>query len=234
MASTITKMFKTIQKDSTRKKCLVIMNYRHAFNDTKIYKNTRNYVHYYNTTSYLFHYFKDQVANVFINNISPGENGIAIIPSPIQKSSWDKAFEMVKNKPVGFNFNNSPFGTDFCDIYFNWGKRTKDTYQDIFTGMVFLNPTSNFWFKNGTLPYIMDNFETEYTRRLLVSGEDTTNLATQIKQIKAKKMKTSYLSEDTFLLLSANFPISIYLFAIFSGFIALIFSLIKKNKYPNF
>jgi len=230
MASTITKTFKTIQKDSTRKKCLVIMNYRHAFNDTKNYKNKRNYVHYYNTTSYLFHYFKDQVANVFINNISIGENGILYIPSPIQNSSWDKAFEMVKNKPVGFDFNNSPFGTDFCDIYFNWGKRTKDTYQDIFTGMVFLNPTAKFWYKSGTLPYIMDNFETEYTRRLLVSGEDTTNLATQIKQIKSKEMKTSYLYENPFLLLSANFSISIYLFAIFSGFIALILSLIFKTK----
>lgn len=234
MASTITKTFKTIQKDSTRKKCLVIMNYRHAFNDTKTYKNKRNYVHYYNTTSYLFHYFKCQVANVFINNISIGENGIVFIPSPIQNSSWDKAFEMVKNKPVGFDFNNSPFGTDVCDIYFNWGKRTTDTYQDIFTGMVFLNPTTSFWFKEGNLPYIMDNFETEYTRRLLVSGEDTTNLATQIKQIKSKKMKTSYLYENPFLLLSANFPISIYLFAIFFGFIALILSLIKKNKYSNF
>jgi len=230
MASTITKTFKTIQKDSTRKKCLVIMNYRHAFNDSKNYKSKRNYVHYYNTTSYLFHYFKSQVANVFINNISNGENGIVFIPSPIQNSSWDKAFELCDNKPVGFNFKDSPFGSDICDIYFNWGKRTKDTYQDIFTGMVFLNPTANFWYKSGTLPYIMDNFETEYTRRLLVSGEDTTNLATQIKQIKAEKMKISYLSEDPFLLLSANFSISIYLFAIFSGFIALILLLIIKKE----
>lgn len=230
MASTITKTFKTIQKDSTRKKCLVIMNYRHAFNDTKNYKNKRNYVHYYNTTSYLFHYFKGQVANVFINNISIGENGIVFIPSPIQNSSWDKVFELCDNKPVGFDFKDSPFGSDICDIYFNWGKRTKDTYQDIFTGMFFLNPTAAFWYKSGNLPYLMDNFETEYTRRLLVSGEDTTNLAIQIKQIRAQKIETSYLSEDPFLLLSANFPISIYLFAIFSGFIALILSLIIKKE----
>ena len=225
MASTIMKTFETIQSDSTRKKCLVIMNYRHAFNDTKNYKNERDYVYYEDATSYLFYNFKDQVANVFIHNISVGGNGYPFIYPPIQNSSWDKAFELCGNKPVGFDFQNSPFGSDICDIFTNFGKRTKNTYQDIFTGMVFLNPTSNFWFKTG-IPYLMDDFESEYARRLLISGKDTTNLNARIEEIRTRKEKVSYFYNNPVLMLTANFPIVFYLFSFFLGFITLIVSLV--------
>ena len=148
------------------KKCLVIMNYRHAFDlndrDPKVARG--------NTYEYMKDVFGDRVANVLINTriitIYPAAGGL-----------WEDAFENTGNKAAGFDFRGSPFGADNFDM-FPWdiairrplGSRTQSAegllrYRDVFTGYVFINPESEHYWQVST-PGYFDGFEKEYIRRL--------------------------------------------------------------------
>ncbi len=235
MAFTIKNKFEAIQRDSLRKKCLIILNYRHAFNNTTTYVNKKSYVHYKNATSYLFHYFPNQTANVLINTLSPGENGISYLSffSNIQNGSWDKTFYLNNNKPIGFDFNDSPFGVDKFDMILNSGKRTKSTYQDIFTGMVFINPLDSFWSKTGALPYLTHNFKEEYARRMSIMGKNVDKINQFFDEINTLVPYSYHLNQSTKRLFIQNFPISFFILFFYIGLLFLViafFSLIFKHK----
>ena len=166
MARTVIDVINSLnQTESTHKKCLVVMNYRHAFDLTdRDPKVTRG-----NTFEYIKDAFGDRAANVLINT-----RMITIYP-PVG-GLWEEAFEKTGNKPAGFDFRGSPFGADNFDMYpwdialrRNFGSRTPSAegllrYRDVFTGYVFINPAEEQYWQQST-PGYFDGFEKEYIRR---------------------------------------------------------------------
>jgi hypothetical protein len=137
MANQIIKKFKEIQKsDEPGKKALVIMNYRHAFNDFQFADGTKAG----NVGKYLFEEFPGKVANVMFNSVAllPGTTDNNAVDAPIQGGKWDAAFEVTGNRDVGFNFEGSPFGNDYFD-YFTFRKHNLK-YKDVFNGYIFYKP----------------------------------------------------------------------------------------------
>lgn len=151
MASYIINSFDSIRNNSSRKKALVIMNYRHAF--SKTLSNSREV----NVGDYLKRHYEDKFANVYINGLSLTQN----IPAsernkfqmfqsgdqiPIQFGKWDAAFKFAQKENLGFDFSNSPFGKDSLDI---WSFPTTNHYEDIFTGFVYYLPIGKHKLSNG-------------------------------------------------------------------------------------
>ena len=144
MSGNIINRFDSLLSHKSRKKCLVIMNYRHAFlknvsrdkvaNDgTPLYGNTKGEVPC--TAALLANHYPDKVASIYINAMTVGTPGGQ---SPVQKGKWDASFKTVGKEDIGFNFNNTPFGRDSLDI---WGfSKPEYTYADIFTGIVYYLP----------------------------------------------------------------------------------------------
>jgi len=142
MASYIINSFDSIRNNSSRKKALVIMNYRHAF--SKTLSNSREV----NVGDYLKRHYEDKFANVYINGLSLTQNLPASERNklqmfqngdqiPIQFGKWDAAFKLAQKENLGFDFPNSPFGKDSLDI---WSLPTNNHYEDIFTGFVYYLP----------------------------------------------------------------------------------------------
>ncbi len=133
MADIVITKYKEIQKNENRKKILVITNYRHAFGP--IDSNSK----LYNQTEFIFNAFPNKTANVLLNQFAKNKN---IINYPIHFGEWDRAFAQLNDKQIGFNFKNSPFGECKFDLYPFYPEGI--TYQDVFTGFVFVNSPKNF------------------------------------------------------------------------------------------
>ena len=147
-------------------KCLVIMNYRHAFGQHIRHKNGRGVK---NTAAYIFEAFPGETANVLINT--------AIVTSAhmdlIHEGRWDAAFEALGNPDVGFDLDGSPFGTDSFDLYrVDLAPETAALpYQDMFTGFVFYKPLRGFHMVFGAPGLIDESFlETVRQRCELTEG----------------------------------------------------------------
>ena len=84
--------------------------------------------------------------------------------TPIQRGKWDKAFAMAGNPNVGFDFANTPFGTDQFDGYFKIKTPSTLKYQDVFTGFIFYKPLEEHIVKEG-FPFMLNNFEDTLIRR---------------------------------------------------------------------
>ena len=151
--------------EGTHKKCLVIMNYRHAFDLTDRLPGVARG----NTFEYIKDAFGDRAANVLINT-----RVITIYPPAC--GLWEEAFKKTGNKPAGFDFRGSPFGADNFDM-FPWDIAMRGTlgdrspsasgllrYRDVFTGYVFINPAEELYWQQST-PGYYDGFEKEYIRR---------------------------------------------------------------------
>lgn len=141
MASYVIKTLDSLNKYSSKKKALVIMNYRHAF--SKSYTKDRN------VGDYLFKKYKGKTANVYINYLASlnkvderDKEKAKMFQGPeqvpIQNGKWDASFKLAKKENVGFDFKNSPFGKDNFDIW--QATKTDDKYEDVFTGFVYYLP----------------------------------------------------------------------------------------------
>jgi hypothetical protein len=142
-------------------KCLVIMNYRHAFDLTGKDKGADKQ----NCYEYLKEVFGDRAANVLLNCH-------ILISVPIAGGLWDAAFEETGNRLAGFGFDNSPFGEDPFDM-FPFDSRVKRNlkYKDVFTGFVFVNPADRHYTLNG-IPGYYKGFENEVRRRAKLLNAD--------------------------------------------------------------
>lgn len=165
MASVVIHKFKEIQQTKNRKKCLVVTNSRHAFGEVsengveiKAYRN--------NETRYIFKAFPGKVANVLINRLAFHP---LTIEYPVQFGLWDRAFAENNNKQLGFNLKGSPFGADKFDL--NPWNNANLIYQDVFTGLVFVNPFDKWHFDSG-YPYRLYGAEQELLTKNL---KDTAN-----------------------------------------------------------
>ncbi len=165
MADHIAVQFRKIQEsEGPRDKCLVIMNYRHAFGPIRDGGgNLRG-----NTAEYLFEAFPGKVANVLLNTVN---SDASEKPFLVHGGRWDAAFKTAGNPAVGFDLAGSPFGNDAFDMfpYLPWIEG-KYKYQDVFTGFVFLNPVEEHVIEHGALGFY-DGFEEEALRRAACISE---------------------------------------------------------------
>lgn len=165
--------FDSISKISDRKKCLIIMNYRHAFSKTLQDDGSKN------VGQYLAERYKDKFANVFINGVAPTKkvaksdiNKATIFKNssetPIQNGKWDASFTYTANENLGFDFENSPFGNDSFDIWPYSEHNYK--YADIFTGFVYYLPIVKHIEGYG-IPHFLDDgyLEELYKKEIIFS-----------------------------------------------------------------
>jgi hypothetical protein len=167
MADRIEAKFKEIlNSDASRKKCLVIMNYWHAFGPIRdSYGNLQG-----NTAEYLFEAFPEKTANVLINTVG---YDLKQKPVSIQDGKWDAAFKVMGDSAVGFHFADSPFGEDPFDMFPFWSWiEEKYKYQDVFTGFIFYQPLERHVFAEGFPGLFDEEFAEEFLARARCFGED--------------------------------------------------------------
>lgn len=146
---------------STPPKCLVVMNYRHAFDLTGGSSEAQRR----NTYEFLKVAFEDRTANVLLNT-----NILLFVP--IAGGVWDTAFKETGNRPAGFDFEDSPFGYDPFDMFpFFPGLKGRLKYREVFKGFVFTHPLDNQYLEHG-IPGYYDGFEKEALRRAKFVSDD--------------------------------------------------------------
>jgi uncharacterized RDD family membrane protein YckC len=160
MAETMIDRFQRIQSTSiSRKMCLVIMNYRHAF---RLTKDPTGHLDP-SMAEYVFERFPGRTANVLLNT--------HLVLVPIQQGRWDAAFEETGNSPLGFSLQGTPFGADPFDLFpFVIWLKGQQHYADMFTGFVFTRPIDEWKIEQG-IPGYFDGFEKEALRRAGLMGE---------------------------------------------------------------
>lgn len=158
IASQIIDQFDKIKSSSQkRKKALVIMNYRHAFNKEFVFPGGHSLK---NVAFFLFQKYNNRMANVLLNTTGFGKNDDFVL---LQDGKWDAAFKVYDKTNFGFDFRNSPFGKDSFDI---WPYKTNFTYQDIFTGFIFFQPIETHRMVEGIPGLVDSSFRIELYNRI--------------------------------------------------------------------
>ena len=145
-----------------KKKALVIMNFRHAFNDAPYFGGKKGD----DVGRYLFVAFPGRVANVLIHDLVRDSRTNRMYP--IQEGKWDATFKVLGNPNVGFNFSTSPFGSDKFDLFPYQKNDLK--YKDVFTGFVFYRAINQHSLEWGIPNIIDDQFKPILIRRLQARG----------------------------------------------------------------
>ncbi len=173
MAQNIIDEFEKIKKsNSKRKKALVIMNYRHAFN-TNFNMPNGNAVK--NVGGFLFTKYPGEIANVLLNQFefTDAESEEDITYESTQNGKWDASFEIRQIENCGFNFQDSPFGEDSFDL---WPFHEHDyKYEDIFTGFIYFMKPKDFKLVTGVNGLIDSSFIETYKKRVLLWKKITDN-----------------------------------------------------------
>jgi hypothetical protein len=171
----INEMEKIRTGNNNRKKALVIMNFRHAFNKQFVFPGGRTLK---NMAFYLFEKYGNRVANVYLNTI-----GFSAKEEPvcIQNGKWDAAFEYLKKYDLGFDFAKSPFGKDSLDY---WPLPCDFLFEDVFTGMVFNGPIEKHRILEGIPGFADPDFITEINRRVDLVMNLSPEFATKMKNYK--------------------------------------------------
>ncbi len=169
MADRVIAGFKALEKtDPKRRKALVIMNFRHAFNDRFGFEGKKSD----NTGRFLFEAFPGKVCNVLINTLASKQDADdhKISQQVIRDGIWDAAFFLHGNREIGFSFAGSPFGKDWFDLFPFFPH--KFDYQDVFDGMIFVSPIEKIRVSNGIPGIHSPEYVKEMQRRFKIQGED--------------------------------------------------------------
>ena len=163
-SQSITKFNEIKNSSQKRKKALVIMNYRHAFNQEFFISGHS----LKNTAYFLFKQYGNHVANVLLNSVGMTNDNFTLL----QDGKWDAAFKLLNKNNIGFDFKNTVFGRDSFDF---WPYPTNFTYQDVFTGFVFFQPIEKHHIIEGYPGLIDPSFRDELIKRIdlicIVGGE---------------------------------------------------------------
>ena len=169
MAEQIIKRFNAIlNSKQKRKKALVIMNYRHAFNDFSFADGKKAD----NVGRYVFEAFPGKVSNVMINSLAlliRSTDQKKNISVPIHDGKWDAAFEVLDNPNIGFDFADSPFGADYFDYYVF--RKHSLSYQDVFTGFIFYEPLKKHKQIFGIPDLFGDGYDQIIMKRIAIYGQ---------------------------------------------------------------
>jgi hypothetical protein len=156
IASQIIAGFNKIKiSNEKRKKALVVMNYRHSFNQ-EFFVSGHSLK---NAGYFLFKQYGNRVANVLLNTVGTTSDKFSLL----QDGKWDAAFKLVDKEDIGFGFGNSPFGKDSFDL---WPYQNNFTYQHVFTGLVFFRPIEKHHITEGYPGLIDSSFRTELMNRM--------------------------------------------------------------------
>lgn len=189
MADQIIQKFSAIrQSEQARKKALVIMNYRHAFND-KFEKPGG--MKGDNVGRFVFEAFPEITANVMLNSvrIMPGSTDQDVIMAPIQDGKWDAAFSVMGNPDVAFDFESTPFGQDEFDFF--PVRKEGLTYQDVFTGFIFHEPLEAHKYRYGIPTLFEDGFDDVAISRYVLTGL-TFDKAKQVVEESRERSESRY------------------------------------------
>lgn len=183
IADHILAKFRDIEKsNSNRKKILVIVNGYHGF----VIKTQKNPLKIDRVATYLYRELKDRVANVLINTVgwcSDIHNGAV---GPINGGRWDAAFEVTGNRAIGFDFMGSPFGTD----RFEGSDIPNDLkYQDVFSGLLFLNPLRDHQIDEYIPGFFDGNYGEVFLKRAALLGPET---AAELKEFRDNYSESNY------------------------------------------
>jgi len=150
-------------EDGSSGKCLVILNYRHAFAPVK----NKDGELANNAARYLFEAYPGKVANVLLNTVRPvsAETDFTVKSDLIQDGKWDAAFEVVGNPGLGFDMKDSPFGADSFDLFPFDPAIAALKYEDVFTGFVFYKPLGAQRWVIGVRGLLDDEFVEEVRER---------------------------------------------------------------------
>ena len=194
MAYIVINKFKNIQQNESRKKCLVITNFRHAFGSIK--KDGREINTFDSESSFIFKSFPSKTANVMLNSLAITTSVIIptdkfMVYNAIQYGKWDRVFEENNNRPIGFDFKGSPFGKDVFDYfpysyYFPYVTNLK--YEDIFTGFIFNKPIHEWKFDN-YYPFREYGAEKEYIEKHSGTKINKSELQNAIAVYRPNKME---------------------------------------------
>lgn len=163
MSDLIVDRFSAIRAAGPRKKCLVVMNYRHAFGPIR----RRSGRLQANVGGYLFEAFPGITANVMLASSVPFLPFDTMqVLAPVQGGVWDAAFRESGNYPAGFDFAGSPFGADRFDLFpFDPSMKARYRYRDVFTGYVFDRPQEEQYVETG-IPGLFDGFQETILERV--------------------------------------------------------------------
>ena len=153
MAEYFLKQFEEQQKGE-RNKAFVIMNYPHSL---RKWTSQKNITYEWTFGTYINRELSDRVFYVIVNPYRFNSF------QPVADGKWDAAFKYCENKKVGFDFQNSPFGKDTFDV---WSANGILSFQDLYDGMVFINPTAECENVIGIPGFVDRKFANEYVRRI--------------------------------------------------------------------
>jgi len=164
MADYIMQKFDSIKHSKNkRKKALIIMNYRHSYNDN--FKRPEGST-FANVGSYLFDQYPGKIANVLINplGIEEARSDNDISWTALQDGKWDAAFKACEKDNIGFDLKGSPFGKDHFDHWPFYSHNYQ--YQDIFTGFIYYRSPAEFKIIKGVEGLIDSTFLETYHERV--------------------------------------------------------------------
>jgi RDD family len=193
----IEEMQRLAQSTGKPPKCLVVMNFRHAFDLTGRRPGARRE----NTFEFIKDAFQDRAANVLLNTS-------VVFIGPIACGLWDAAFEATENRPAGFDFAGSPFGEDRFDLFlYAPPVQARFRYCDVFTGFVFTHPLKDQYAETG-IPGYFAGFEPEMRRRAALVGKDFSGAVEHMIQLEGQghvnvKEQPFYFRLETFVELAS-------------------------------
>jgi hypothetical protein len=167
MARQVIDGFRALEtSDDPRKKALVVMNFRHAFNDFMNDSGKRTD----NAGRYMFEAFPQRVANVMLNSVAllPGTTDAGAVIAPTREGRWDAAFAVLGDSETAFDLRGSPFGEDPFDYHFRYAGTVK--YADVFDGFAFYKPLREHRHHYAAPGLFDEAFLVEYPRRLAAAG----------------------------------------------------------------
>lgn len=178
---------KILASNQERKKCLVIMNYRHAFGPVDMRLGDES------CASYIMRKYPNKSANILINGVivSIGLSNPEfpkLVPAqkaPMRNGIWDNSFKAIGNISLGFDFKNSPFGKDEFDLFFSpTGKLLK--YQDVFTGYIFYKPLEMHYNSLGFKNIVANGFDKETLKRAVIIDDNSSDPDKSLRSVKGK------------------------------------------------
>jgi hypothetical protein len=188
MAKNISYHYEKI-KNSSRKKMLVILNNAHAVTNLK-WQDYFIRISQKRAGQHLAaKYRRERIASICINCLRTNEHNEDIL---LQDGYWDAAFSITNKYDLGFDFKNSPFGSDTFD-YTSGKNNDQFRYEDIFTGFVFYLPTTKHQLSLGVPGLISPSFRDEFLRRCKICYGDE-----YFKELKGDTILNGWNKEEYF------------------------------------
>lgn len=182
MAEHFIKAYSTVKHHNPNKrKALVILNTYHGYTRIPKYIPNPNEPFIYSTAEYIYKAFPSITKGILINGYS-----FSTINKFVAKGKWDAAFRITGNKSLGFNLENTPFGSTQFDMYnFGGSDYEKVSFEYMFDGFIFYEPIDSFEIAIGIPNLFNDSsFVEEFYRRTAIAEKIPLNKAKSSKEIK--------------------------------------------------